>query len=42
MGGRCPLIQWVIICMFLIHQLQLLNTPEKEDGMVGMVGAPYS
>ena len=39
MGGRCPLIQEVIISMFLIHQLQLLNTLEKEDGMLGTAGA---
>lgn len=42
MGSGCPLIQQVIICMLLIHQLQLLNTLEKEDRMVGTVGAPYS
>lgn len=38
-GWPVPLIQEVIISMFLIHQLQLLNTLEKEDGMLGTAGA---
>ena len=36
----CPLIQQVIIWVFLIHQLPLLNTTGNEDGVVGAVCIP--